>query len=201
MRAGSCSPSPPRRRGLPAGARLHFPARTAPGGRGSAGSDGGGGVERPAPHLPARRLRPRPPARQAAGPRLPLSPSSPAGRGRQPSAPPAPLSAELEARRLRGGLGPRPPPLLLAVEDPWARLGSGGATLNALLVAAEHLSARAGCTVRDLAPAGNGAKLPVGGWSGGGGQRPSRPVPGGGERGVSLGEAGRRNGGRLCRPC
>ncbi|XP_065497151.1 L-fucose kinase isoform X3 [Caloenas nicobarica] len=54
---------------------------------------------------------------------------------------------ELEARRLRGSLGPRPPPLLLAVEDPWARLGSGGATLNALLVAAEHLSARAGCTV------------------------------------------------------
>ncbi|NWS47635.1 FUK kinase, partial [Probosciger aterrimus] len=37
--------------------------------------------------------------------------------------------------------------LLLAVEDPWACLGSGGATLNALLVAAEHLSARAGCTV------------------------------------------------------
>ncbi|NXH20299.1 FUK kinase, partial [Bucco capensis] len=37
--------------------------------------------------------------------------------------------------------------LLLAVEDPWDRLGSGGATLNALLVAAEHLSARAGCTV------------------------------------------------------
>ncbi|NXS93723.1 FUK kinase, partial [Jacana jacana] len=37
--------------------------------------------------------------------------------------------------------------LLLAVEDPWARLGSGGATLNALLVAAEHLSARAGYTV------------------------------------------------------
>ncbi|NXS61648.1 FUK kinase, partial [Brachypteracias leptosomus] len=37
--------------------------------------------------------------------------------------------------------------LLLAVEDPWEQLGSGGATLNALLVAAEHLSARAGCTV------------------------------------------------------
>ncbi|XP_064885044.1 L-fucose kinase isoform X5 [Columba livia] len=54
---------------------------------------------------------------------------------------------ELESRRLRGSLGPRPPALLLAVEDPWARLGSGGATLNALLVAAEHLSARAGCTV------------------------------------------------------
>ncbi|KAM6123499.1 L-fucose kinase [Phoenicopterus ruber ruber] len=59
----------------------------------------------------------------------------------------AAFQRELEARRLRGGLGPRPPPLLLAVEDPWARLGSGGATLNALLVAAEHLSARAGCTV------------------------------------------------------
>ncbi|NXK68312.1 FUK kinase, partial [Sylvietta virens] len=37
--------------------------------------------------------------------------------------------------------------LLLAVEDPWARLGSGGGTLNALLVAAEHLSARGGGTV------------------------------------------------------
>ncbi|XP_037265116.1 L-fucose kinase isoform X1 [Falco rusticolus] len=59
----------------------------------------------------------------------------------------AAFQRELEARRRRGGLGPRPPPLLLAVEDPWARLGSGGATLNALLVAAEHLSARAGCTV------------------------------------------------------
>ncbi|XP_031978130.1 L-fucose kinase isoform X1 [Corvus moneduloides] len=57
------------------------------------------------------------------------------------------LQRELEVRRLRGGLGPRPPALLLAVEDPWAHLGSGGATLNALLVAAEHLSARAGCTV------------------------------------------------------
>ncbi|XP_064016610.1 L-fucose kinase isoform X5 [Pogoniulus pusillus] len=59
----------------------------------------------------------------------------------------AAFQRELEVRRLRGGLGPRPPPLLLAVEDPWHQLGSGGATLNALLVAAEHLSARAGCTV------------------------------------------------------
>ncbi|XP_068022726.1 LOW QUALITY PROTEIN: L-fucose kinase [Melanerpes formicivorus] len=59
----------------------------------------------------------------------------------------AAFQRELEVRRLRGGLGPRPPPLLLAVEDPWDHLGSGGATLNALLVAAEHLSARAGCTV------------------------------------------------------
>ncbi|XP_036296947.1 L-fucose kinase isoform X2 [Pipistrellus kuhlii] len=37
--------------------------------------------------------------------------------------------------------------LLLAVEDPETRVGSGGATLNALLVAAEHLSARAGFSV------------------------------------------------------
>ena len=40
-----------------------------------------------------------------------------------------------------------PQTLLLAVEDPETRVGSGGATLNALLVAAEHLSARAGFTV------------------------------------------------------
>ncbi|NWH73874.1 FUK kinase, partial [Piaya cayana] len=37
--------------------------------------------------------------------------------------------------------------LLVAVEDPWARLGSGGATLNALLVAAERISASGGGTV------------------------------------------------------
>ncbi|XP_044843401.1 L-fucose kinase isoform X2 [Mauremys mutica] len=52
---------------------------------------------------------------------------------------------ELEIRWRRGALGPHP--LLLTVEDPAAGVGSGGATLNALLVAAEHLSARAGCTV------------------------------------------------------
>lgn len=109
-------------------------------------------MERRPPHLPARRLRVRLPARQAAGLALALSPRR--GGGCQPSAPPASRLAELEARRLRGGLGPRPPPLLLAVEDPWARLGSGGATLNALLVAAEHLSARAGCTVRGFLPGG-----------------------------------------------
>ncbi|XP_072492684.1 L-fucose kinase isoform X2 [Notamacropus eugenii] len=37
--------------------------------------------------------------------------------------------------------------ILLTVEDPEAQVGSGGATLNALLVAAEHLSAQAGYTV------------------------------------------------------
>uniref|UniRef100_A0A3B4BVQ5 L-fucokinase domain-containing protein n=1 Tax=Pygocentrus nattereri TaxID=42514 RepID=A0A3B4BVQ5_PYGNA len=54
---------------------------------------------------------------------------------------------ELEIRQQRGSLSPRA--LLLTVSDPQERLGSGGATLNALLVAAEHLSARAGYTVSD----------------------------------------------------
>ncbi|XP_042336778.1 L-fucose kinase isoform X2 [Sceloporus undulatus] len=52
---------------------------------------------------------------------------------------------ELEVRRARGFLGRNP--ILLTVEDPKVQVGSGGATLNALLVAAEHLSARAGHTV------------------------------------------------------
>ncbi|KAM6970127.1 L-fucose kinase [Aplochiton taeniatus] len=55
------------------------------------------------------------------------------------------LAAELDLRRQRGRIGPGT--LLLALSDPQARVGSGGATLNALLVAAEHLSARAGFTV------------------------------------------------------
>lgn len=53
--------------------------------------------------------------------------------------------SELEVRQQRGSL-PKGA-LLLTVADPQERLGSGGATLNALLVAAEHLSARAGHTV------------------------------------------------------
>ncbi|XP_019896042.1 L-fucose kinase isoform X2 [Esox lucius] len=53
---------------------------------------------------------------------------------------------ELEIRQQRGGL--LQGTLLLTVSDPQEPgLGSGGATLNALLVAAEHLSARAGFTV------------------------------------------------------
>ncbi|KAI1904031.1 hypothetical protein AGOR_G00001500 [Albula goreensis] len=52
---------------------------------------------------------------------------------------------ELEVRQRRGSLPQGA--LLLTVADPQERLGSGGATLNALLVAAEHLSARAGHTV------------------------------------------------------
>ncbi|XP_057390779.1 L-fucose kinase isoform X7 [Balaenoptera acutorostrata] len=52
---------------------------------------------------------------------------------------------ELEIRQKREQIPTRT--MLLAVEDPEVHVGSGGATLNALLVAAEHLSARAGFTV------------------------------------------------------
>lgn len=56
--------------------------------------------------------------------------------------------SELEVRQKRGVLPADA--LLLTVPDPHARLGSGGATLNALLVAAEHLSARAGYSVSHI---------------------------------------------------
>ncbi|XP_033970067.1 LOW QUALITY PROTEIN: L-fucose kinase, partial [Trematomus bernacchii] len=52
---------------------------------------------------------------------------------------------ELELRQQRGSLSPGS--LVLTVRDRQEPLGSGGATLNALLVAAEHLSSRAGHTV------------------------------------------------------
>lgn len=52
---------------------------------------------------------------------------------------------ELELRQQRGSLSPEA--LVLTVRDRQEPLGSGGATLNALLVAAEHLSNRAGHTV------------------------------------------------------
>lgn len=38
--------------------------------------------------------------------------------------------------------------IILTVNDPQEKIGSGGATLNALLVATEHLSAKAGYSVR-----------------------------------------------------
>ena len=38
-----------------------------------------------------------------------------------------------------------PSTIILTVDDPQEKLGSGGATLNALLVVTEHLSAKAGC--------------------------------------------------------
>lgn len=56
---------------------------------------------------------------------------------------------ELELRQQCGHLPQEA--LLLTVSDPQQRLGSGGATLNALLVATEHLSSRAGHTVSDSA--------------------------------------------------
>ncbi|KAM4572851.1 L-fucose kinase [Odontesthes bonariensis] len=52
---------------------------------------------------------------------------------------------ELELRQQRGTLSQGA--LVLTVRDRQEPLGSGGATLNALLVAAEHLSSRAGHTV------------------------------------------------------
>ena len=39
--------------------------------------------------------------------------------------------------------------LILTLEDPKGGVGSGGATLNALLVVTEHLSAKAGFGVGD----------------------------------------------------
>lgn len=53
--------------------------------------------------------------------------------------------SELELRQQRGAL--HQGTLVLTVRDRQEPLGSGGATLNALLVAAEHLSNRAGHTV------------------------------------------------------
>ncbi len=52
---------------------------------------------------------------------------------------------ELESRQQKGLIDKDV--LLLTVEDPKERVGSGGATLNALYVAAEHLGARLGQTI------------------------------------------------------
>ncbi len=57
------------------------------------------------------------------------------------------FSLELKLRQKKG-LIPKST-LLLSVEDPRCKVGSGGATLNALLVVAEHLSALSGYTVRN----------------------------------------------------
>lgn len=40
--------------------------------------------------------------------------------------------------------------IILTVDDPQEKLGSGGATLNALLIATEHLSAKAGFSVSSM---------------------------------------------------
>ena len=53
---------------------------------------------------------------------------------------------ELEFRQEKGYISKST--LLLCVEDPHCKVGSGGATLNALLIVAEHLSALSGHTVK-----------------------------------------------------
>ncbi|XP_072169191.1 L-fucose kinase-like [Diadema setosum] len=55
------------------------------------------------------------------------------------------VQEELDLRQKKGHIGANT--LLLTVEDPLFRVGSGGATLNALLVIAEHLSQQQGYSV------------------------------------------------------
>ena len=55
------------------------------------------------------------------------------------------LHAELEARQAKGQIDKDV--ILLTVEDPKTNVGSGGATINALLTVVEHISARQGFTV------------------------------------------------------
>ena len=52
---------------------------------------------------------------------------------------------ELELRQSKGLISKDT--LVLALEDPRGGVGSGGATLNTLLVVTEHLSAKAGFQV------------------------------------------------------
>ena len=56
--------------------------------------------------------------------------------------------AELEARQAKGQIDKDV--ILLTVEDPKTNVGSGGATINALLTVVEHISARLGFTVSAL---------------------------------------------------
>lgn len=58
------------------------------------------------------------------------------------------LFAELMARQSKG-LIPKDT-LLLVIDDPVKGIGSGGATLNALLVISENLASQAGYTVMDM---------------------------------------------------
>lgn len=55
------------------------------------------------------------------------------------------FQTELNLRKDRGDIDKDT--ILLTVEDPKSQVGSGGATLNALLVVAEHISAKMGYTV------------------------------------------------------
>jgi hypothetical protein len=56
--------------------------------------------------------------------------------------------SELELRQNKGYI--EKDVFLLAVEDPKANVGSGGATINALLTVAEYMSAQRGFSVRDI---------------------------------------------------
>lgn len=56
------------------------------------------------------------------------------------------IIVELNLRKDRGDIDKDT--ILLTVEDPKSQVGSGGATLNALLVVAEHISAKMGYTVK-----------------------------------------------------
>ncbi|KAK7460328.1 hypothetical protein BaRGS_00038916 [Batillaria attramentaria] len=58
-----------------------------------------------------------------------------------------PLQSELEARQAKGQIDKDV--ILLTVEDPKSNVGSGGATINALLTVVEHISARQGYTGRE----------------------------------------------------
>ena len=51
----------------------------------------------------------------------------------------------MEARQAKGQIAKDV--ILLTVEDPKTNVGSGGATINALLTVVEHISARQGYTV------------------------------------------------------
>lgn len=55
------------------------------------------------------------------------------------------VGVEMEIRRDKGEIDDTV--ILLTVEDPMSEVGSGGATLNALLVVAEYISAKQGYTV------------------------------------------------------
>jgi len=55
------------------------------------------------------------------------------------------VSVEMEIRQDKGEIGEDV--ILLTVEDPKSEVGSGGATLNALLVVAEYISAKQQYTV------------------------------------------------------
>lgn len=52
---------------------------------------------------------------------------------------------ELERRQAKGQIDKET--ILLTIEDPKTNVGSGGATINALLTVVEHISARQGFTV------------------------------------------------------